>query len=116
MEEELGLEESPHYLLSKDITDELVGDDAEWVKKLRVDLMLSKMTHNFTFSRDEVIELMRLNLADAAHTYRRNQEIENLRALVQQQSELIAKMKPPSDFETFICPDPQCLPSAKEEL
>ncbi len=31
---------------------------AAWVLALRRELMLSKMTHNFTFSRDEVIELL----------------------------------------------------------
>jgi hypothetical protein len=30
----------------------------EWIAKLRQELMLSKMTHNFTFSRDEVIALL----------------------------------------------------------
>jgi|SRR5882672_5316137 len=32
--------------------------ESEWVTKLRQELMHSKMTHNFTFSRDEVIELL----------------------------------------------------------
>lgn len=35
----------------------------EWIKNLRQEVMLSKMTHNFTFSRDEVIELLGGNLA-----------------------------------------------------
>jgi hypothetical protein len=32
--------------------------EKEWVTKLRSELMMSKMTHNFTLSRDEVIELL----------------------------------------------------------
>jgi hypothetical protein len=32
--------------------------ESDFVKKLRKELLLSKMTHNFTFSRDEVIELL----------------------------------------------------------
>lgn len=30
----------------------------EWIRNLRKELMMSKMTHNFTFTRDEVIELL----------------------------------------------------------
>jgi hypothetical protein len=32
--------------------------EAEWVAKLRKELLLSKMTHTFTFTRDEVVELL----------------------------------------------------------
>jgi hypothetical protein len=32
--------------------------EPDWITSLRKELMLSKMTHNFTFSRDEVIELL----------------------------------------------------------
>lgn len=32
--------------------------EAEWITKLRRELLMSKMTHNFTLSRDEVIELL----------------------------------------------------------
>ena len=35
----------------------------EWIRVLCRELMLSKMTHNFTFSRDEVIELLGGKLA-----------------------------------------------------
>jgi hypothetical protein len=32
--------------------------EAQWITRLRVEVTLSKMTHNFTFTRDEVIELL----------------------------------------------------------
>jgi hypothetical protein len=32
--------------------------EAQWITKLRQEVMVSKMTHNFTFTRDEVIELL----------------------------------------------------------
>jgi len=32
--------------------------EAEWITTLRRELMMSKTTHNFTFSRDEVIEML----------------------------------------------------------
>lgn len=34
------------------------GAEPEWVTKLRQELMLSKVTHGFTFSRDELMELL----------------------------------------------------------
>lgn len=32
--------------------------EKQWIADLRKELMHSKMTHNFTFSRDEVVELL----------------------------------------------------------
>lgn len=32
--------------------------ESEWITKLRAELTQSKMTHNFTLSRDELIELL----------------------------------------------------------
>lgn len=32
--------------------------EPEWIKNLKKELLMSKMTHNFTLSRDELIELM----------------------------------------------------------
>jgi hypothetical protein len=34
------------------------GETKEWIRNLKREIMLSKMTHNFTFTRDEVIELL----------------------------------------------------------
>jgi hypothetical protein len=34
------------------------GETKEWILNLKREIMLSKMTHNFTFTRDEVIELL----------------------------------------------------------
>jgi hypothetical protein len=33
-------------------------NESLWIQKLRKELMMSKSTHNFTFSRDEVMELL----------------------------------------------------------
>lgn len=35
-------------------------EESEWIKKLRIEVMMSKMIHNFTFSRDEVMELLKI--------------------------------------------------------
>lgn len=32
--------------------------ESEWITRLRKEVMMSKMTHNFTLSRDEVMELL----------------------------------------------------------
>lgn len=32
--------------------------ESEWITKLKRELMMSKMTHNFTFSRNEVMEML----------------------------------------------------------
>jgi hypothetical protein len=37
--------------------------EAPWITELRKELMMSKMTHNFTLTRDELIELLGGNIA-----------------------------------------------------
>lgn len=38
--------------------------DPEWVNKLCKELLMSKMTHTFSFTRDEIIELLTLKQRD----------------------------------------------------
>jgi chromosome segregation ATPase len=51
-----------------------------WIVALRKELFMSKMTHSFTFSRDETMELLDMHLQSAAKTAELQAECGKLQA------------------------------------
>ncbi len=76
------LEEAPHNLSAVDITDKLLGDDADWILKLRESLNFAAMKDVWNFTRDQVSDLLQAGLNFSAKLYTRDEEIKLLRAQV----------------------------------
>ncbi len=77
------LEEAPHNLSAVDITDKLLGEDAKWIAALREKLNLSAMKDVWSFTRDEVSDMLQAGLNFSAKLYTRDEEIKVLRSAVE---------------------------------
>jgi hypothetical protein len=103
MDDAGNLEEAPHTLSCEDITDKLLGEDAGWITALREKLSFAAMKDVWTFSRDEVSDLLQAGLNFSAKLYTRDEEIKLLKAQVEGLTQVLAARNTDADrWHAFI--------------